>query len=250
MRFLNFLDISLPARGFFALAGLLLLVAAVSAQQNPAFLTIAKAVNTINGEGDAITPFQFTASANFGVTSFTLIDNIPGPGGVSILSIPITNFGVGNEVIINEENTVNWSLADITCSINDRASVIVNTIFVQPAPLAGTVSIRMQPGGVATCTFTNTQLAPTAAPAAVSGRVLSASGLPLMGVSLVLTDANTGETRYARSNTFGYFVFENCVTEDFYVLRVVSSKRYTFPSDTRSFTLLDNVVDMDFTADP
>jgi len=213
-----------------------------------AIVTIVKVANTIDGSGIAFTSFPFTATANFGTSSFNLIDSVPGPGGVTEQSTSITNFGIGNAITVNEENIPGWTLGDISCAVNTAAAATTN-IPVQPAAHAGSATIVLNPGGVVTCTFSNTQLAPTAAPATVSGRVLSAGGMPLMGVSVVLTDASTGVTRSARSNTFGYFVFDNCVTEDFYVLRV-SSKRYGFSTTTRSFTLFDNLSGMDFVADP
>ena len=214
-----------------------------------AIVTIIKVVNALDGSGTSTISFPFTANAIFGLTNFGIVDNVPGSTGVAAQSTSITNFGVGNQVVVNEENTLNWSLADITCNVNIAATATTN-IPVQPAAHAGTATITLNPGGIATCTFTNTQVAPTAAPASVSGRVLSSNGSPLMGVTVVLIDASTGQTRSARSNTFGYFVFNDCMTEDFYLLRVASSKRYSFASDTRSFTLLDNLVGMDFVADP
>src|SRR5262249_38370908 len=149
---------------------------------------------------------------------------------------------------INEENTPGWTLEGIVCSTNNQASVQF-TVPNQPAPHAGTLIVTTGRGGLTTCTFFNSQLSVTAAPASVSGRTLSADGMPLKGVYVSLTDATTGETRYALTSPFGYFVFENCMTDDFYILSV-GSKRYSFSPSTRSFTLTDNLSDVDFVADP
>lgn len=214
-----------------------------------AFINIIKVANTSDGSGTAITPFPFTATANFGTTSFNLIDNVAGSAGALQQSNAITVFGVGNAVTVNEENISGWTLLDISCDVNSSAS-FTKSIPAQPAPHAGSVTVTLTPGGVATCTFSNSQLQTTAAPATVSGRVLSADGTQLVGVPVVLTDLSTGETRSSRSNSFGYFFFDNCVTEHFYILRVVNTKRYSFSSDTRSFTLFDDLADTMFVADP
>jgi len=250
MKFPSFVDISFLVRGLWMLAGLFLLFSAVSAQTNPALVTIVKVANTVDPSGTAQTSFQFTATPNFGVTSFNLVDNAPGGAGVQRTSDPITVFDPSNlaTVTINEENTAGWTLEGIVCSTNNQASVQF-TVPNQPAPHAGTLIVTTGRGGLTTCTFFNSQLSVTAAPATVSGRTLSASGLPLKGVTVSLTDATTGETRYALTNPFGVFIFENCMTDDFYILSV-GSKRYSFAQSTRTFTLQDNLADLDFVADP
>jgi hypothetical protein len=92
-------------------------------------------------------------------------------------------------------------------------------------------------------------LGTTAAPATVAGRVVSADGMGLRGVRVSLLDASTGEVRSAITNGFGYYFFEDIPIDDLYVL-AVSSKTYSFPVSVRSFTLQDNLMDMDFIAAP
>jgi hypothetical protein len=250
MKFPNFADISFSVRGLLAFLGIFLFVAAVSAQTNPAFVTIVKVANTVDGSGTAITSFPFTASSNFGQTSFNLIDNVPGDGGASQMSAPIVDFGTGNTatVTINEENTFGWTLEGIVCTTNNQSSVTF-TVPTQPAPHAGTLIVTTGRGGVTTCTFFDSQLSVTAAPATISGRVLSSSGAPLKSVTVELTDASTGESRIALTNPFGYYVFDNCMTDDFYVLNV-KSRNYSFNPSSRSFSLTDNLADVNFVADP
>ena len=90
-------------------------------------------------------------------------------------------------------------------------------------------------------------LIPTAAPAAIMGRVLSSNGSPLCGINISVRDITTGEVRTATTNSFGYYTFEDLRVEDFYQL-FVSSKHYRFQNPSMMFTLFDNVAGMDFFA--
>lgn len=63
----------------------------------------------------------------------------------------------------------------------------------------------------------NIQLAPTAALAIVSGRVLSYKGLAVARALVSLTDAK-GNQQTARTNLFGYFRFESVTVGESYVL--------------------------------
>src|SRR6185295_7770655 len=87
-------------------------------------------------------------------------------------------------------------------------------------------------------------LAPTAAPASVSGRITTPDGSPLAGVSLslgggrdsrVITDAN------------GNYRFTNVETDNFYTL-TPTLLNYHFNPESISFSLLANKTDAVFTA--
>jgi hypothetical protein len=88
-------------------------------------------------------------------------------------------------------------------------------------------------------------LAPTAADASIRGRLLTPTGRGLSNAYVVLTDTNSGQVRYARSTSLGYFNFSNLESGDFYVLSV-QSKRYQF--NNQSFTLDENIDDLVLTA--
>ena len=62
-----------------------------------------------------------------------------------------------------------------------------------------------------------------------------------------LADLATGQTLITRTNTFGYYMFEEVETTIFYAL-TVSSKRHTFPEPTVYFTLNEDVFNMNFYA--
>ncbi|MBS1795316.1 MAG: carboxypeptidase regulatory-like domain-containing protein [Acidobacteria bacterium] len=87
---------------------------------------------------------------------------------------------------------------------------------------------------------------PTAASVSVGGRVTTAGGTGIRGALVSLT-APDGAVRTAKTNSFGYFVFEDVATGGSYVV-AVDSPRYDFPNASRVVTVEDSVADLDFTA--
>lgn len=90
---------------------------------------------------------------------------------------------------------------------------------------------------------------PTAADAVVAGRIENADGRGLNGVRVILQRASDGEMRYAMSNTFGYFQFEDVPVGDFYTL-YVQSKRFRFDNSPYSFSLSEDFTSMSFVGVP
>jgi hypothetical protein len=76
------------------------------------------------------------------------------------------------------------------------------------------------------------QLAPSAAAVSVRGRVMSASGRGVARARVSMTNQQ-GETRYATTNQFGYFNFQEVAAGENYVMSV-TSKRYQFNSQVIS----------------
>ncbi len=115
---------------------------------------------------------------------------------------------------------------------------------------AATGNAASNPPFAVTSGFWNfTPLAPTAATASISGRILAADGRGIRNVLISLTDTSGGQILIARSSAFGYYRFEEIPVGETYILRV-SSKRFVFLPDTRIVTLLDELADIDFTAQP
>lgn len=88
-------------------------------------------------------------------------------------------------------------------------------------------------------------LAPTAASVSVSGRVLSARGSVISGAAVTLIDQN-GFTRTARTNTSGYYRFNDLDAGQSYVF-TISHKRYKFSS--KAITVGENLSELDFFAE-
>jgi Carboxypeptidase regulatory-like domain len=81
-------------------------------------------------------------------------------------------------------------------------------------------------------------LGPTAASANVRGRVMNDFGRPISRASITILNTQSGETKSARSNQFGYFNFNELNVGDFYVLQT-ERKGYQF--EQNSFQLLENL---------
>lgn len=187
---------------------------------------VKKVVNTLDGSGDAVFAFPFTATANFGTTSFSLIDDNSGPGIDIKASQAIQSFGAGNTITVNEgPGPTGWTLADVNCvesGVQDSTK----------SPSLGPASIIVQVGEVVTCTFTNTQLIPSASNVTVSGQVLDQLGQPLSNVRVALTDIH-GATRTVLTSSFGYYSFNEVESGQVYVISA-ASKRHTFQSQILS----------------
>lgn len=199
---------------------------------------IKKVVNTLDGSGNAVLGFPFTATSNFGTTNFSLIDDNAGPGIDTKGSQAIVNFGPLNSITITENaGPFGWTLADVNC---DEKGLQDST----KSPSLGPAVAIVQPGELVTCTFTNTQLIPSSAMVSVSGRVVDSTGRSLSGVRITLTDSNDN-VRTAISSNFGYYRFEEVESGQLYVISA-ASKRYTF--QTHVLSVLDDVTEFNITS--
>lgn len=198
---------------------------------------IKKIALPLDGSGNAVFAFPFTATANFGPTSFSLIDDNGGPGIDTQQSQAITSFGPANTITVTEGlGPAGWSLSNVNCVESGIANSTQNSI--------GPASIIVELGEVVTCTFTNTQLVPSAATVSVSGRVFTSYGMSVGRARVIMTDQN-GNLRTALTNNFGYYRFDEVEIGQTYVFNVVS-KQYQF--NPRVVTLDDELADLDFIA--
>ncbi len=92
------------------------------------------------------------------------------------------------------------------------------------------------------------ELGPSAANGSVNGRVRNALGSGISGARISITDSS-GNTRYALSNPFGYFRFDDLSVGSTYVL-TVSNKSHRFSASSTVVTMSDGVLDIEFVADP
>lgn len=84
----------------------------------------------------------------------------------------------------------------------------------------------------------------TASTVPVSGRVLSGKGVAVARALVSMTD-EYGSTVTTRTNSFGYYQFENVRAGENYVFNV-ESKRYSF--EERVVSITDSIADLDFYA--
>lgn len=84
-------------------------------------------------------------------------------------------------------------------------------------------------------------------PVSVSGQARTPTGTPIRGVRVGLTNA-AGETHWAVTSTFGFFVFDNIPTGQTYTLFVRGSKHYSF--ETRTFGLNETIDNLTLVGNP
>lgn len=88
---------------------------------------------------------------------------------------------------------------------------------------------------------------PTAADVTLAGRVTTADGRGVSRARLVLTE-ESGQTRTATTNPFGYYRFE-AIEAGQAVVVSISSKRYRFNDPVRIISLGDSAFNVNFVAD-
>ena len=88
-----------------------------------------------------------------------------------------------------------------------------------------------------------------AAGVSLSGRVTTADGRGIRNARVIVSGNGLPEPRTATTGSFGYFSFEGLTAGQTYVV-TVNSQRYTFSVPSRVITLVDNMADADFVADP
>ena len=96
--------------------------------------------------------------------------------------------------------------------------------------------------------FTPVPFGTTAALAKISGRILTADGSGIRNVLITMTGAS-GTLRMATSTSFGHFAFENVPVGEVYILSV-RAKQFQFSQNTQAISLLEDLDDINFIADP
>jgi len=227
----------------------------------PAFLIIIKEVTTLGAPPGSTATFSFNYTFTQGTTTtpFSLVDDVVGTGGggttIPTLSpnatevFPLTSFLAANTITVTEANYApTWTLSGAPTCVEDPGGLPQVDNSTGNAALRN-VTVIAEEGEVITCTFRNTQFAPTAAPANVSGRAVDSFGNGIGGARISVMNAQTGQVYSAITNPFGYYTVLGTEIEAFYVM-TISHKRYVFADDTRAFTLVDNLTGVDFIANP
>ncbi|HVE55422.1 MAG TPA: carboxypeptidase-like regulatory domain-containing protein, partial [Pyrinomonadaceae bacterium] len=187
--------------------------------------------------------FGFTTNGP-GVSNFSLVDDGTNSGNSQLFE-NLTNFGATNSVTVTENLPVNfYSLTQINC-VEDASGGggQQNTTVSLPSRFA---NIILEEGESVTCTFVNA--VPTAATAVLSGRVFDIYGGAVRDVIVSVSGTN-GEVLSTRTNNFGFYRFTELPVGESYAISV-SSRRYTFATDSRIVMLMDDLSDQDFTAIP
>jgi hypothetical protein len=89
----------------------------------------------------------------------------------------------------------------------------------------------------------------TAAGVSMSGRVTTADGRGIRNAKIMVTGNGLEQPLVATTGSFGYFAIEGLQAGQTYVV-TVDSRRYTFGMPSQVLTLVDNLTDVNFIADP
>jgi hypothetical protein len=107
------------------------------------------------------------------------------------------------------------------------------------------VSIAASESQQIECTFTSEPITVTAAPVTVGGRVVDPSGHGVKGVQISMLDPANGSYRYAQTNSFGYYSFDNVTAGKTYVF-MASAKKYKFVNGTQTATVNTDISNLNF----
>ena len=92
-------------------------------------------------------------------------------------------------------------------------------------------------------------LVPTASGVSVSGRVTTADGRGIRGAIVTVTGNSLSTPINVATGVNGRYLVEGLTAGETYVV-TIRSRRFVFANPSRIFTLNDNVIDVDFVADP
>lgn len=109
--------------------------------------------------------------------------------------------------------------------------------------------ITNAPGGDGTDIGSVELLVPTAAAATISGRVRTSAGRGIAKVYVFVEDENGAVLTSALTNSFGYFTLHGLPVGETYIVSV-KGRRYRFGNPSQVVSLQDNIVGMEFIADP
>lgn len=155
--------------------------------------------------------------------------------------------------LVRTGNSFTWSSTRFITAVIVKGGPNANVYSYNPASKGGVPNGAglTTPGGrygISHISFCfETQLTPSAAPAFISGRVISTGGRGLASVNVKVTNALTGELRIGRTNVFGYYRIDDLEVGELYYVEA-SHKRYQFFDAFRTITLSDNLNGYDFVA--
>ena len=193
-------------------------------------ITFVKEVFTVDQTNASNASFGFT-STGLSSTNFSLVDNnVAGPDRITF------SVAANATVSVTETSFAGFTPSDISCVGTQNFTADLATATVNVTPSAGQV---------VTCTFQNAQLRASAAKVSISGRSMMSNSRPIKGAILTLWDIETNEMRQVTTNTYGHYQFADVEVGKFYVV-TISHPRYVFSQNMQSFSLEDNLTNMDF----
>jgi hypothetical protein len=189
-------------------------------------------LNFTDTAGQVLPDSGLLTTGDFEPTSWSTVANFPPPAPAGPYNLPgSTVGGTGTQTLLGNFGGINSNGVWQLFVRDDSAS----GAFGDPSAIAGGWGIEFQ--------------STTAAHASISGRVLTADGRGIRSATVVISGNALERPITVTTGSFGYFTFDGLATGETYVI-TVNSRRYTFSTPTRVISLVDNIADADFTADP
>ena len=175
-------------------------------------------------------------------------------------ALPMLPSGVDNNkaLFIDVATSANYTGNPTVCfNIPAFSSTDMNNAVVYHLENGSWVNRTGTKSGAQICTANLTSLspfaiaptlAPTAAAVTISGKVITADGRGIQNVVVNLVDGS-GNTRTARTSSFGYYRFTDVGAGETYVISA-QAKRFTFAQPAQVLNVNDNLTEINFTANP
>lgn len=209
----------------------------------PGSVTIIKEVQALDGSTASTEAFTYTTS-NLGVDNFSLIDNDEEPAD-RLVNSGIFLFNEQNAISVMEDQKHGWALTEIECT-ETSPNGLPHSNNTYASIRDRQANIIVEEGEAVTCIFRSQQLAPTSAPASVSGRVTNNMGYGVKNVRVRIEDMVTGQSRAVMTNAFGFYSFNELPTTHLYTVSAKAARRQPFVVSSYTFNLYDNITGMDF----
>jgi hypothetical protein len=203
----------------------------------------------------------FTQVTSIGDTTFTPI-NTPSSAGTPPIGYTIIGAGPAYEITTTATYTSPLTVCFTVSSINDAATfsrvrilhgeggqLIDRTVLAPDIPAPDFASRSVCARVTSLSPFATALIAPpTIANAGITGRVTTANGRPIRNTTLAVSGGNLSEPKFARTNSFGYYRFQDLEVGQTYVVSL-AAKRYSFANPMRVITLNEDLTGENFVSD-
>ncbi len=173
-------------------------------------------------------------TGDFEPTSWVPVASLPPPAPIGPYNLPgSTVGGVGTQTLFGNFGGTNP---------NGTWSLYVSNQVPPPSNPTGLNGVIAGGWGIE---FLST----TAANASISGRVMTADGRGIRNAEVVISGNALEQPITVNTGSFGWYSFDGLTAGETYVV-TVNSQRFTFSTPSRVISLVDNIVNADFIADP
>jgi hypothetical protein len=154
--------------------------------------------------------------------------------------------GAGGTVTFSRNGFALSNCTNVALNASGQATCIVTFTIAGNYNMVASYAGNTNFNASTSTTLVQQALGPTAAPVGISGRVKDASGNGVHKARVIMQNQQ-GEQVWAMTNPFGYYRFASVQSGQLYFLSV-QHKRLQF--QPRSVTVVDELTDFDFVADP